>query len=57
MDNVNHPSHYQGTNGIETIECIESAMSKEAFKGYIKGNVIKYVMRYENKNGNQGPWP
>lgn len=51
MDNVNHPSHYQGTNGIETIECIESAMSKEAFKGYIKGNVIKYVMRYENKNG------
>jgi len=51
MDPVNHPSHYQGSNGIETIECIEAAMSKEAFKGYIQGNVIKYVMRYERKNG------
>ncbi len=51
MDPVNHPSHYQGSNGIETIECIEAAMSKEAFKGYVQGNVIKYVMRYERKNG------
>ena len=51
MDNVNHPSHYQGSNGIETIECIESSMTTEAFKGYVKGNVIKYVMRYEDKNG------
>lgn len=51
MDPVNHPTHYQGTNGIETIEAIEAAMSKEAFKGYIQGNVIKYVMRYERKNG------
>jgi len=51
MDNVNHPSHYQGSNGIETIECIEASMTTDAFKGYIKGNVIKYIMRYENKNG------
>lgn len=51
MDNVNHPSHYQGTNGIETIEAIEAAMSPEAFKGYIHGNCVKYIMRYERKNG------
>jgi len=51
MDPVNHPAHYQGSNGIETIEAIEAAMSPEAFKGYVQGNVIKYVMRYERKNG------
>lgn len=49
-DNVNHPSHY--TDGkIECIDAIESSMSKEAFMGYCKGNIIKYVWRYEHKGG------
>ena len=49
-DNVNHPSHY--TDGkIECIDAIESSMSKEAFIGYCKGNIIKYVWRYEHKGG------
>ena len=47
-DSVNHPSHY--TDGkIECIDAIESSMSKEAFMGYCKGNVIKYIWRYEHK--------
>lgn len=50
VDNVNHPSHY--TNGkIECIDAIESSMSKEAFMGYCKGNIIKYIWRYEHKGG------
>lgn len=49
-DSVNHPSHY--TDGkIECIDAIESSMSKEAFKGYCKGNIIKYLWRYEHKGG------
>lgn len=49
-NNVNHPSHY--TDGkIECIDAIESSMSKEAFMGYCKGNIIKYVWRYEHKGG------
>lgn len=49
-DNVNHPSHY--TDGkIECIDAIKSSMSKEAFMGYCKGNIIKYVWRYEHKGG------
>lgn len=49
-DRVNHPSHY--TDGkIECIDAIESSMSKEAFIGYCKGNIIKYVWRYEHKGG------
>lgn len=49
-DSVNHPSYY--TDGkIECIDAIESSMSKEAFKGYCKGNIIKYLWRYEHKGG------
>ena len=47
-DNVNHPSHYtQG--GIECYKAIEASMTPEAYKGYLKGNVLKYVWRYEKK--------
>ena len=47
-DPVNHPSHYTQGN-IECIAAIESSMSTEAFRGYCKGNVQKYIWRYENK--------
>ena len=50
-DPVNHPSHYTKNGGVESIEAIESSMSKEAFRGFLKGNVQKYVWRYEDKNG------
>lgn len=47
-DQVNHPDHYtQG--GIECIEAIKASMSEEAFRGYLKGNIIKYLWRYEHK--------
>lgn len=49
-DNVNSPSHYN-KGGVECIDAIESSMTKEAFCGYLKGNVIKYMYRYENKGG------
>lgn len=48
-DSVNSPDHYQGA--IECIEAIEASMSPEAFKGSLKANVIKYIWRYERKNG------
>ena len=48
-DNVNNPTHYTGE--VECIEAIKSSMSNESFKGYIKGNIIKYIWRYERKNG------
>ena len=49
-DNVNSPSHYTQA-GIECIDAIEASMTKEEFKGYLKGNIQKYVWRYELKNG------
>ena len=49
-DTVNHPSHY-ASGEIECIDAIESSMTHEAFCGYLKGNVQKYMWRYENKGG------
>lgn len=43
--------HYKGE--IECIDAIKSTMSQEAFTGYLKGNIMKYVWRYERKNGHE----
>lgn len=43
------PSHYKGE--IECIEAIKASMSRNEFKGYLKGNVMKYLWRYDRKNG------
>lgn len=51
-DNVSHPAHY--TRGdIECIEAIEAALGPEQFKGYLRGNILKYVWRYPNKGGSE----
>lgn len=50
-DNVNSPMHYQGSGGIECIAAIRASMSPEAFQGYCKGNVEKYIWRYDKKAG------
>ncbi|UNH39957.1 DUF3310 domain-containing protein [Moellerella wisconsensis] len=47
-DNVNNPAHY-ASGGIECIEAIKASMTREAFLGYLKGNIQKYVWRYEKK--------
>lgn len=47
-DPVNHPSHY-ASGGIECIEAMKASMTPEAFCGYLKGNAMKYLWRYEKK--------
>ena len=51
-DNVNHPKHYT-TGEIECIAYIEDKLTPEEFRGYIKGNVIKYITRERNKGGDE----
>lgn len=50
-DNVNHPSHY--TQGkVECIDALESAtIGKSGIEAVCVANVIKYLWRYEEKNG------
>ena len=50
LDNVNHPAHYNAGE-IEVIEIQEDQLSPEEYRGYIKGQVIKYITRERHKNG------
>ena len=47
-DVVNSPNHYNN-GSIECIEGIQASMSTEAFAGYLKGNCMKYLWRYDYK--------
>lgn len=49
-DPVNHPQHYTRGN-IECIDMIEDILGEKGFIGYLKGNIIKYLYREEDKNG------
>ena len=51
-DVVNHPAHYT-EGGIETIDAIEAALTNEEFRGYCKGNCIKYIWRERHKGGTE----
>lgn len=51
-DPVNKPSHYT-SGGIECIDAIEASMTPEEFKGFLRGNTIKYLWRYQMKGGKQ----
>ena len=51
-DNIYHPIHYTGGE-IECIDGIRASMTKEAFNGFLKGNCIKYLWRYEHKGGRE----
>lgn len=45
---VDHPEHYNH-GGVECIDAIRSALTKEEFCGFLKGNIIKYIWREQYK--------
>lgn len=48
-DNIN-PSHYK--NGkMDAITVMKNTLTKEEYKGFLKGLIIKYLYRADNKNG------
>lgn len=52
VDYVNQPPHYR-QGDIECIDAIRAALTEEEFRGYCKGNAIKYVWRERFKGGNE----
>src|SRR5690606_14692830 len=50
VDNVNKPNHYHSGN-IDVIKFSEENFSKEEQKGFHRINAIKYITRYDRKNG------
>ena len=50
-DMVNHPQHYT-RGGIECIDALKAAtVGKRGIEAVCVANVIKYLWRYEEKNG------
>jgi hypothetical protein len=48
-DMVNQPPHYK-VGGIEVIDFIKAKLTPEEFRGYLKGNVLKYTSRAGHKD-------
>ncbi len=45
------PKHYEGANGLTVKEIYENFLTPEELEGAYRSNVLKYVLRYRNKNG------
>lgn len=44
MDVVNNPSHYTA-GGIEVIDYLRAKLSPEEYRGFLRGNTLKYLSR------------
>lgn len=49
-NNVVHPSHYNRTS-VEVIDTLRGMMTDDEYRGFLIGNVVKYISRYSLKNG------
>jgi hypothetical protein len=49
VDMVNNPPHYT-VGGIEVIDYIKAKLTPEEFRGYLKGNMLKYTSRAGHKD-------
>lgn len=46
------PDYYQGSDGKDLFDRFESGLlSPDEVRGFYKGNIIKYVTRYQGKHG------
>lgn len=52
-DMVNNPQHYKLSNGMEAIDIIEALLTEEEFRGYLKGNDLKYMIREPHKGNSE----
>ena len=52
FDPVDKPIHYAASS-IECIDAIEAQLTPEEFRGYLKGNVAKYMWRERQKGGTE----
>ena len=50
QDMVNSPEHYKQFSR-EVIDTMHGMSTPEEFKGYLKLNAVKYLSRYQGKNG------
>ena len=53
IDNINNPNHYKLGCGIESIEIIKRVLGTRGFVAFCLGNILKYLIRAEKKNGKE----
>lgn len=53
IDNINNPNHYKLGCGIESIEIIKKVLGTQGFIAFCLGNILKYLIRAEKKNGKE----
>jgi len=47
---VNHPQHYGGDTTYECIKVLKAWMSPDEYRGFLRGNAIKYLCRTGKKD-------
>lgn len=47
---IDKQKHYTN-NGIQPITIMKANMTKEKYRGFLEGNILKYPLRYEDKDG------
>ena len=45
------PAHYVLEDGSDSMDLIAKILGREQFKGFLRGNAFKYLIRYELKGG------
>lgn len=46
----NKPSHYDNLK-LDPLEIMFNNFTREEYIGFLKGNILKYLLRYESKGG------
>ena len=45
------PAYYVLEDGSDSMDVVAKILGKEQFKGFLRGNALKYLIRYELKGG------
>ena len=51
MTEFNTPSHYVLSDGSDSMDALEKILGPDEFKGFLRGNALKYLIRYKLKGG------
>ena len=49
---IDKKSSYYDAGGIEVMEILKAKLTREQFKGFLLGNIVKYSTRYNFKHNN-----
>ena len=51
MTEFNTPKHYVLADGSDSMDALAKILGPEEFKGFLRGNALKYLIRYKLKGG------